>query len=104
MDLNPSDASARLWYGEMLVSTGRFEEGIRQVRLAHELDPLSAFIETGLGQVYFLSGQYSRALQQFKAWSIPIPSSCMAICGWESLICIPNNMRRPDVNWKRRSG
>jgi eukaryotic-like serine/threonine-protein kinase len=64
--LNPSDASAHLWYGAVLVSTGRAQEGIGEVQLAHGLDPLSAFIETGLGQMYFLSGQYELAVRQLR--------------------------------------
>jgi serine/threonine protein kinase/Tfp pilus assembly protein PilF len=66
IDLNPSAASARLWYGSVLVSTGRARDGIEQMRLAHELDPLSEFIETGLGQAYFLSGQYQLAVRQLR--------------------------------------
>lgn len=67
IDANPSDASARLWYGQSLVNAGRSHDGIAQVRLAHDLDPLSAFVETGLGQVYFLSRQYESAIRQLRS-------------------------------------
>lgn len=73
-ELNPNDASARLWYGANLISVGRSLEGIEQVRLAHELDPLSAFVETGLGQMYFLSGQYQLAIRQLRSVVASDPS------------------------------
>jgi TolB-like protein/Tfp pilus assembly protein PilF len=66
IDLNPNDASAHLYYGQSLISIGRPQEAIRQVQLAHELDPLSSFVETGLGQIYFLSRQYQSAIQQLR--------------------------------------
>jgi eukaryotic-like serine/threonine-protein kinase len=66
VELNPSDASARLWHGSLLVSVGRSREGIAEVEMAHRLDPLSAFVEVGLGQMYFLSGQYETAVRQLR--------------------------------------
>jgi serine/threonine-protein kinase len=67
IDLDPNDASARLYYGQSLISIGRSQEGVRQVQLAHDLDPLSPFVEAGLGQVYFLSSQYQSAIQQLRS-------------------------------------
>jgi TolB-like protein/Flp pilus assembly protein TadD len=74
LELNPSDPWAHLWYGHSLVSMGRPREGIRQARLAHELDPLSAFIETGLGQAHFLSHDYPAAIEQLRAVTASDPA------------------------------
>jgi serine/threonine protein kinase/Flp pilus assembly protein TadD len=40
-ELNPNYSLAHEWYASLLIGTGRFEEGINEVRRAEELDPLS---------------------------------------------------------------
>jgi eukaryotic-like serine/threonine-protein kinase len=67
IELSPSDAEAYLWYGALLVTTGHPDDGIRQLMLAHRLDPLSAFIETGLGQAFFLARRYEKAVEQMRS-------------------------------------
>jgi serine/threonine-protein kinase len=63
LDLSPGNADARLWHGWALRLMGRSEEGIAEARSAHDLDPLSLFVETGLGQMYYLSGKVAMALR-----------------------------------------
>ncbi len=41
LELNPNYSLAHEWYSSLLVGTGRFEEGLREIRRAEELDPLS---------------------------------------------------------------
>lgn len=41
IELNPNYPLAHEWYSSLLVGTGRFEEGIREIKRAEELDPLS---------------------------------------------------------------
>ncbi len=57
MRLNPNYPLAHEWYSALLVTTGRFDEGLREARRAEELDPLSlramsltawTFYQTGL--------------------------------------------------------
>ncbi len=67
VDLRPDDPAVRLWYAWALLLTGRTDAGIRQALTAHELEPLSAFIETGLGQMYYLSGQHTAAIQRLRS-------------------------------------
>ncbi|HYY55910.1 MAG TPA: tetratricopeptide repeat protein, partial [Pyrinomonadaceae bacterium] len=40
-ELNPNYPLAHEWYSSLLVGTGRSEEGIKEIRRAEELDPLS---------------------------------------------------------------
>ena len=65
-EVNPNSAAARLWYAWNFVLNGRFREGIAQAELAHQLDPLSAFVETGLAQMYSYAGQREKAIQQLR--------------------------------------
>jgi serine/threonine protein kinase/tetratricopeptide (TPR) repeat protein len=41
LELNPNYSLAHEWYSSLLVGTGRFEEGLDEIKRAEELDPLS---------------------------------------------------------------
>jgi TolB-like protein/Tfp pilus assembly protein PilF len=41
LELNPSYSLAHEWYSSLLVGTGRFEEGLEEIKRAEELDALS---------------------------------------------------------------
>jgi serine/threonine-protein kinase len=41
LELNPNYSLAHEWYSSLLVGSGRFEEGLREIKRAEELDPLS---------------------------------------------------------------
>jgi eukaryotic-like serine/threonine-protein kinase len=41
LELNPNYPLLHEWYSSLLIGTGRFEEGLREIRRAEELDPLS---------------------------------------------------------------
>jgi TolB-like protein/class 3 adenylate cyclase/Tfp pilus assembly protein PilF len=64
--LNPSYAPAHHFFADYLKAMGRFEEALREIRKAQELDPLSLAINTGVGHVLYLSGQYDQAIEQYR--------------------------------------
>jgi serine/threonine protein kinase/Tfp pilus assembly protein PilF len=66
LELNPNYATGHFWYSELLVSLGRFEEGIREMKQALELDPVSLVINENLGWVYLMAGQKDLALVQLR--------------------------------------
>jgi serine/threonine protein kinase/tetratricopeptide (TPR) repeat protein len=41
LELNPNFALAHEWYSSLLVGTGRTDEGLKEIKLAEDLDPLS---------------------------------------------------------------
>jgi tetratricopeptide (TPR) repeat protein len=45
---------------------GRFNESIRECKLAEELDPLSLIVKTALGDSYYFSGRYNEAIEQYQ--------------------------------------
>jgi serine/threonine-protein kinase len=65
-ELNPNYAYAHLWYGYLLTTLGRFDEGIAETKRAIELDPLSPEANTSLGIYLFYAGRYDEALQQLR--------------------------------------
>ncbi|MEM0117208.1 MAG: adenylate/guanylate cyclase domain-containing protein [Conexivisphaerales archaeon] len=66
IELNPNYQFAHHFYADFLKARGRFDEALKEIGLAQELDPLSLSINTGVGHVLYLSGQYDNALDQYR--------------------------------------
>jgi len=62
---NPSYPTAHEWYGLQLLALGRTVEGLKEVRRAEELDPLSPLISAVVGEAFYLSRDYDQALAQY---------------------------------------
>lgn len=67
ISLNPNYANAHYFYAfTFLITRGRVDEAIAEMKRAVELDPLSLIINTNLGRTYFLARQYDKALEQYR--------------------------------------
>lgn len=62
IELNPGYALARIWYGQYLYATQRFEEAVTQAKVAQQLDPASLFVITRAGAAYFFAGRVDEAM------------------------------------------
>jgi tetratricopeptide (TPR) repeat protein len=62
IQLNPSYASAHLWYAHFLSMRKRPDEALREVRLAQQLDPLSPIIQTQVGWMLQHAERYDEAI------------------------------------------
>jgi serine/threonine-protein kinase len=71
--LNPNDATAQQWLGELFCYTGRFEECARQLRIASQLDPLSPVLQMQRGSPALYAGDYARAEPIYSAASRNAP-------------------------------
>ena len=66
IELQPNDATAHHWLGnDVLISLGRFDEAVAEVKRAIELDPLSPVINADLGITLYLARRYDDAIAQF---------------------------------------
>jgi len=61
--LAPGSYWPRNWLGSVLVDEGRFEEGLAEVRISEELDPLVPV--STLAKSYYYARQYDRALEEY---------------------------------------
>ena len=67
IELNPNYPLAHMYYGNVLEYTGEnIEEGIKEVKKALELDPLSVSVNWVLGKNYWLARKYDLAYDQLK--------------------------------------
>jgi tetratricopeptide (TPR) repeat protein len=62
LELNPNYSLAHEWYSSLLVGTGRFEEGLREIKRAEELDPLSLRGRTLTAWSFYQARQYPEAI------------------------------------------
>ena len=77
--LNPNYAVGHAWYGLYLNYTGKFDEALREMQRARELDPLSLVIRVNTARCYYYSRQYPTAIKFLKgleqeepqAWVVP---------------------------------
>jgi tetratricopeptide (TPR) repeat protein len=64
--LNPNYATAHLWYSNMLDTTGRIEESLREITIALDLDPVSTMVNTNLGRILQRAGRLEEAMEQYR--------------------------------------
>jgi serine/threonine protein kinase/tetratricopeptide (TPR) repeat protein len=64
LELNPNYPLAHEWYSSLLVGTGRFEEGLREIKRAEELDPLSLREMTLTAWSFYQVRRYDDALRK----------------------------------------
>ena len=64
IELNPNYATAHHWYAMGLANQGLFDEAIREIKRAQQLDPLSIRINQNVGFVYYYARQYDKAIDQ----------------------------------------
>ncbi|HKQ76943.1 MAG TPA: protein kinase [Blastocatellia bacterium] len=66
LELNPKFADARIYYAEFLADQKRFDEALREIKLAEENDPASLDAMGKEGDVYSRMRQYDRAIEIYR--------------------------------------
>jgi eukaryotic-like serine/threonine-protein kinase len=61
LELNPNYPLAHEWYSSLLIGSGRFEEGLAEIKRAEELDPLSLREMTLTAWSYYQVRQYQES-------------------------------------------
>lgn len=61
-ELDPNNPTAYHWYGLYLRVLARFDESVRTLSRAHELDPLSLIIKASIAATYYFAHQYDMAI------------------------------------------
>lgn len=67
IELNPNYATAHHWHAYYLVSSGRNDEAIAEIKRAQELEgPLSPGIMTDIGEIYCWAKRYDEAIEHLR--------------------------------------
>lgn len=64
IELNPSYATAHLWYALTLAGRQRLDEALIWIRRAEELDPLSVIINLNVARILYFARRYDEAVEQ----------------------------------------
>jgi serine/threonine protein kinase/Tfp pilus assembly protein PilF len=64
IELSPNYSLAHEWMSSLLISTGRFEEGVREIKLAEQLDPLSLRAKTLTAWSFYQVRQFENSLEK----------------------------------------
>jgi TolB-like protein/DNA-binding winged helix-turn-helix (wHTH) protein/Tfp pilus assembly protein PilF len=89
IELNPNYPTAHHWYGEFLAVEGRFDEGMREIGIAHQLDPLSLIINTDEGEILFGARRYGDSIKQLRKTVEMDPKFSLA-AGWLAYVLANN--------------
>lgn len=66
LELDPANASSRMFYAHLLSNIGRHDEAVAEVRKAREAEPANLLINAVEGQVLFFAGQHIESEQALK--------------------------------------
>lgn len=65
IEMSPNYATAHHWYSYFLISQGRREQAIAEIKRARELEgPLGISVNTDVGEIYSWAGNYAEAERQ----------------------------------------
>jgi len=73
IEINHNYATAHHWYGFHLVMSGRFDDAIREMLRARELDPLSPSIMQGLGWSYYHARRFEESITTYRNMLEAVP-------------------------------
>ena len=65
--LAPNEPTPHFWFGECLMYLGNTDEGIKEIRKARDLDPVSLSYNSSLGWAYYIAGRSDEAIDQLNA-------------------------------------
>ena len=66
LSLREDLATARHNYAMFLASINRSGQAVEEIKLAHQLDPLSPIISTAVGRILHFDHRYEEAIQQYR--------------------------------------
>ena len=66
LELNPNYAPAHHWYGQSLVDQRRFDEGLQELAVAQNLDPLSAIVSSDVADAELYAGRTAEAIRALR--------------------------------------
>lgn len=70
IELAPGYATARNWYANYLATQRRFDDAVREARVAMTLDPLNVTWRMGVGHMLFLARRYDEAVREMRALEV----------------------------------
>jgi tetratricopeptide (TPR) repeat protein len=83
--LKPNSPEAHQFYADYLISTGRLDEALMELKHAQDLDPLSRIPDTIMAYLLFVSGRFDDAIEHCHKMLRTEPSFLLQLHLWRSL-------------------
>jgi DNA-binding winged helix-turn-helix (wHTH) protein/TolB-like protein/Tfp pilus assembly protein PilF len=77
LELDPNSLDAHFMYAFLLQALERFPEAIREMKIAEQLDPLSAHVQSSLGRILLWAGKTNEAKQRLERAMQMAPRSAL---------------------------
>ncbi len=81
IEINPNLAGAHTLYAEYLSQLGRFDDALREIKMAEELDPLRTGLVGNEGSIYYFARQYDEAIAKKQIHVSSAPENPFAYLG-----------------------
>jgi tetratricopeptide (TPR) repeat protein len=78
LQINPNPSIIHIDYSVLLTFTGRHEEAIVESKRAQELDPISPYINTRVGEAFYYAGHLDKAIEKYREILIMSPNYFLA--------------------------
>jgi tetratricopeptide (TPR) repeat protein len=62
--MKPDYPEAHMWYGNLMISTGRFDESVREMRKGKELEPLEPTPPTHVGWALYFARRFDESIEE----------------------------------------
>jgi serine/threonine protein kinase/tetratricopeptide (TPR) repeat protein len=79
IETNPNYATAHHWYGFHLAMSGRFDEAIREMLRARELDPMSPSIIQALAWCYYEARRFNESISTHRSMLEAVPEFSLGL-------------------------
>ena len=66
VELNPNNATVHHWFCNYYQIHCQFDDALREILIAQQLDPLAPVISLNVGNAYYFMNRYDEALEQYK--------------------------------------
>jgi tetratricopeptide (TPR) repeat protein len=81
IEINPNYATGHHWYSFHLQMTGRFDEALREILRARELDPLSPSVVQALAWCYYQQRKFNESVFTYENLLEGVPEFALGLAG-----------------------
>jgi len=82
IEINPNYATGHHWYSFHLQMTGRFDEALREILRARELDPLSPSVVQALAWCYYQQRKFNESVFTYENLLEGVPEFALGLAGF----------------------
>jgi len=91
IQMKPDYPEAHMWYGNLLSCTGRFDDAVREMRKAKELEPLEPAPPTHVGWALYFARRFDESIEEHRKVITSDPEFSLSYL-WQSMNFVAQKM------------